>query len=289
MAVPPSSSPTKLSDVKTEFGPSNPTTANNLRAYLKYPGGTYVGNTPNTSQVPTGTAPDSTSLPLRSFAGESRGGVSITHTYSAGSLGPGTETIPSGATTMIVELWGGGGGGGSGLNASLPARVGGGGGGSGGYVRVQYPIVGTNWGQTIPYTVGSGNSGGSNPTGISPSPGNDGFDSTLNPGGTFPLSLTGAVTAGGGKKGSGTATQGAGGTNTIPTPGPAVLANTPGNQGNAGSPASGGPGGPAVSGAPYNPSSAGAGGAGGFATAPAPGNSGPGTGGSYGQIIFHYT
>ena len=69
--------------------------------------------------------------------------------YTSGS---GVETVPSGATNVVIEIWGGGGGGG---NSSKV--LGGGGGGSGGYSKSSYSITGSN---TLNYSVGTGGTGG---------------------------------------------------------------------------------------------------------------------------------
>ena len=75
----------------------------------------------------------------------------VNHTYSA--AGSGTETIPTGYSTVTIEVWGAPGGGGvafiSGMNAG-----GGGGGGGGGYVKSVISVAGLG-GQTMTYTVGA--------------------------------------------------------------------------------------------------------------------------------------
>lgn len=89
----------------------------------------------------------------------------VTHIYT--TPGAAVETIPTGFTTLTLEVWGGGGGGGGGTNTA-PNGVGGGGGGSGGYCRSSISVVGLG-GDTVNFTVGAagipaGNGGVSNAT-----------------------------------------------------------------------------------------------------------------------------
>lgn len=116
----------------------------------------------------------------------------ITNTYNTSTSA--TETIPTGATMLVIELWGGGGAGGS---ASVSND--GGGGGSGGYVKKTFTLTSADWGKTFTYTIGPVVSAA------------NGTDSTL-ANNTFATSTS--LTAGGGVKGAGgvTGTQGAGGT-----------------------------------------------------------------------------
>ncbi len=69
----------------------------------------------------------------------------------------GTETVPSGASTVIMEAWGETGSGGAGSGSGCTAS-GGGGGGSGGYSRTSFSVV-TKGGLTWTVTIGSGATG----------------------------------------------------------------------------------------------------------------------------------
>jgi hypothetical protein len=75
----------------------------------------------------------------------------VLHVYTTGTAA--TETVPSGATTCIIEAWGSGGQGGQ-AHTGDP----GGGGGAGGYCRTSFNAASNN-GKTLTYTVGqpSGN------------------------------------------------------------------------------------------------------------------------------------
>lgn len=81
-----------------------------------------------------------------------------TNTYD--TSGAGTETIPSGASQVVIECWGAGAGGG-GDNSGHTHN--GGGGGSGGYVKKTHALTSADWGKTFTYAVGGygvyGNSG----------------------------------------------------------------------------------------------------------------------------------
>lgn len=71
---------------------------------------------------------------------------------SYSSSGSFTETIPSGANTVLVEVWGGSGAGGAGTGSGCGA-LNGGGGASGGYSKASFSVIGHNI-QTIAVTVG---------------------------------------------------------------------------------------------------------------------------------------
>jgi hypothetical protein len=73
----------------------------------------------------------------------------VTNTYN-GPLTSQTETVPAGATSVTIKLWGAGGGGG--LFTGPP----GGGGGGGGYAERTLSVTG---GQTFTYSVGGGGNG----------------------------------------------------------------------------------------------------------------------------------
>jgi hypothetical protein len=150
----PSSPWVKLTNVITEFGPDGTTPApRTLSSYKKSPTGPYVGVSTLTTNIPS-TNP----VYLHSFGGEAKGSPGVFSTSS----GNGTVSIPSGAVSFIIEVWGGGGNGGRGgiaLEPSAPpAPASGGGGGGGGYARTPITLGGpisSHWGQTFAYTVGS--------------------------------------------------------------------------------------------------------------------------------------
>jgi hypothetical protein len=186
-------------------------------------------------------------------------GLTVTRTYSTAVSGA-TETVPTGATNMTVNVWGGGGSGGTGSGQFLQ----GGGGGGGGYVVST--SVSVTGGQTFTYTVGAGGTAG-----INPNNGNAGAASTVSGTGV-------SINAGGGQGGikqSSGAAGGAGGTasggNTTNTAG---LAGTAG----AGGGGAGGNSGAGNSGVPGGGSSG--------VTGAGTGNSSPG---SVGQVQFVYT
>jgi hypothetical protein len=123
-----------------------------------------------------------------------------------------TETIPSGASQVVIEVWGASGGGGGGQTATKPFTIGGGG-GSGGYSRRTIAISSGNWGKTIHTVIGA--SGGDASAGAA---------STLSSG-TFTMTTQNANGGGGGGTNGG---GGAGGTSSGGT------TNTPGNVGGPG-------------------------------------------------------
>lgn len=86
-----------------------------------------------------------------------------TVTYTSGS---GTETVPYGATSCIIDVWAGGGGG----QKASPSD--GTGGGAGGYSRKTVAVSG---GQTFSYSVGAGGAGKITTNGV----GADGNNSTV--------------------------------------------------------------------------------------------------------------
>ena len=153
----PSSPWVKLTDVIAEFGPSGPSPApNTLSSYKKSPTGPYVGVSTLTTNIPS-TNP----VYLHSFGGEAKGNPG---TFSTSS-GNGTVSIPSGAVSFVIEVWGAGGAGGRGghIPSVCPGcpgcATGGGGGGAGGYNRTPIALaspISSHWGQTFSYSVGSG-------------------------------------------------------------------------------------------------------------------------------------
>ena len=71
---------------------------------------------------------------LNVFAGAPSGFTPVTNDFTTAGAS-GTVTIPSGATTMIIEVWGSGGG--TGLTRQRP-------GGAGGFVKALIPIKNTD-------------------------------------------------------------------------------------------------------------------------------------------------
>lgn len=74
-------------------------------------------------------------------------------TYTQMLSGSGTWTVPCGAQDIIVEAWGAGGGGGNATSGSKGAS----GGGGGAYSRTEINVLA---GDTFPFSVGTGGSGG---------------------------------------------------------------------------------------------------------------------------------
>ncbi len=74
--------------------------------------------------------------------------VPLSHTYTTGS---GSETVPSGATTAVIETWGGGGGGRFSLATGNAY-----GGGGGAYCTATFSVAPADWGTTLAYFVGNG-------------------------------------------------------------------------------------------------------------------------------------
>lgn len=128
----------------------------------------------------------------------------VTRIYT--TPGSAIETIPTGASNLVIELFGAGGGGG-GKTGSIPNHTlsPGYGGGSGGYTRSSFSVVGHN-GQTIDYTLGAGGALGG--IGFYGSPGGSSYVGNA---GTFTMTEMFSNPGGGGADGSGS-TPGAGGT-----------------------------------------------------------------------------
>lgn len=139
--------------------------------------------------------------------------IPVTHTYLLS--GTAVETIPTGFTTMTVEIWGGTGGG-----SDATPGVPGGGGASGAYSKTTISVSGLG-GQNINYTVG--NQGG---------PAGNGAASIVSSG-TFAITT---MTANGGNG----ATGNTGGTGNSATGG--TVTNTSGNSGTNGPVGTGGAG-----------------------------------------------
>ena len=98
--------------------------------------------------------------------------------------GSGNWTVPTGVTTVTVEMWGGGGGGGAKIATGTAAR--GSGGGGGGYTRAT--LTGLTGGSTIAYSVGGGGLAGLVSGSVAPSAGTN-------------TTFVGVTTAGGGGAG----------------------------------------------------------------------------------------
>ncbi len=140
-----------------------------------------------------------------------------------------TETVPTGYTTLTLEVWGASAGGGPWFNGGGGNVSGGGGGGSGGYARSSISVAGLG-GDTVSFTVGAaGNNSG---TGA----GDGGTSSATS--GTLPMAT---MTCSGGVHGTGAislAVAGSGGAAGTASGGTVV--NTSGNSGTAGTNNAGG-------------------------------------------------
>ena len=209
----PSSPPITLLQIKTEFGGGG-----EFNSYVR--GGAYVPDSAANAGIPTTAA----GMRLLQFLGGSAFSP-ITHTYQTNGTS-GTETIPSGATTVVIEVWGPSGSGGHGNNSGVGTI--GGSGGSGGYSRSVYTVSG-HAGATMSYACGTGAT--SNANVIS---------------GTF--TITGMQCPTGGNGGNGTLTVGGGGGGAGPTGTGGNQLNSAGNAGAAGDPTGNGAAGAAVTG-----------------------------------------
>ena len=85
-------------------------------------------------------------------------GLTVIHVYTTGSNA--TETVPTGSTTAVLEIWGGGAGGTAGTGSGCGALPGAGG-GAGGYARTSF-AVSTKNGLTWKYTVGAAGAAAAN-------------------------------------------------------------------------------------------------------------------------------
>lgn len=170
------------------------------------------------AQVPVSAPPANTPRSQSTSGGFS----AFTDTYDRTSGG--NEIIPSGSTSVTINVWGGGGSGGA--TGGTPY-----GGASGGYSTRTVAIASGDWGIGIPFVVGTGGKGTPD----------DGSDGTLSSAGAFTVAAGGPYTL--------TANQGTGGTGAGGgTPGTASggTTNTTGNAGTTslgGAAPSGGPGG----------------------------------------------
>ena len=222
-----------LAQIQTEFGGSNPI---GLSEY--YRGGGLVPNTAANASIPT-----SGIIRLSNFYGGSNVVFTpVTRTYTTGTAA--TETAPTGATNVIIAVWGGGGGGAGGWFSDSDEA--GGGGGAGGYSQSSYSITG---GQTLIYTVGSfgiggsyGNAGLSNGANSSVSSGTKSITTMIGNGGIRGILIDGGA---GGSASGGTTTNTSGGSGGIPDPGTNVIgfnSNVGGGGGNGGFGGAGGDG-----------------------------------------------
>lgn len=206
----------------------------------------------------------------------------------------GSFVVPSGVTSVTVEVWAGGGGGGSNSGASSSGGAAGGGGGGGGYAkRVVVPVTP---GQSYSVTVGTGGVGGipNGSPGTDSSFTGDGGVTVLARGGLGGVSGTGGnggsvgigdsgMTFAGGKGGNGSVNAGGGG-------GGAAQLSGAGTAGVAGSGVTGGNGGSLgggkggnKNGSGQNGSSPGAGGGGNGRDGAQPGS------GSAGRVVLVFT
>jgi hypothetical protein len=188
--------------------------------------------------------------------------TNITHTFFG--TGSNTETIPSGAGNVTIEVWGPGGGGTSGHLVGCSCSCGAGGGG-GAYTRSAVISVAGHTGGTINVFVGTGGAGGAANAAPGTQAGNGSANSSVNSH-TFTLTTMNAG-PGFGAKG--------------PTVGNGSNIHTGGTVGTNGNPGSGTTGGAAIVG--VHASGNGAGGAG------RPGHIQPGSPGGNGGVVFFYT
>ena len=145
----PTSGPLSLSDIQGEFGGSNPIS---LSEY--YAGGGLVA--PGTTGT-YGAVPSSGEISIRNFYGTSSAFTPVTNTYNSGS---GTETVPTGATQLVITAYGSGGDG-----AAFDVSSGGGGGG-GAYCVKTVSIVSGDYGVGLSWAVNApGSNGASSVTG----------------------------------------------------------------------------------------------------------------------------
>jgi hypothetical protein len=167
--------------------------------------------------------------------------VSVSFTYLPPVLrsytsGSGSDTVPAGYSTVVIEVWGGGGGGQEGF---LGTGVGAGG-GAAGYSRSQYSCTG---GQTIDYSIGTGGTGGTSGDGA---PGTNGNASTASSGSLGIITMTANGGIGGTSSGGGAGGTASGGNQANTTGGAGSASRTGGLAANgvyANNPASNGDGG----------------------------------------------
>ena len=149
----PTSGALSLNDIKGEFGgPSSPSLGN------YYAGGGYV---PAGTSGTYGAVPNAGTISIQNFYGTSNTPpfTPITNTYGAGS---GSETVPTGATSLTITAYGTGGSGGYGYDASGVGDgpfYGGGGGGSGALVVRTISVSSGDYGGSVSWTVPAGGYG----------------------------------------------------------------------------------------------------------------------------------
>lgn len=204
----------------------------------------------------------------RDLLGSSTGGIPTTHQYTSGS---GMETIPAGATTLVIEVWGGAGGGSNGWGSGS-SSYGGSGGGAPGYSKTSLSVTG-DAGKTFNYSVGAGGAANAN-----------GADSTVSAGTQALTTLTAQAGQGSVANFFSDPSEGQFYYYAIPGNGGTAVGgtvtNTSGNNGVYGSGAGPGTGGAATAG---TNATGPAGGIGGY------GYGTPGTPGGNGLIVFSYT
>lgn len=153
----PSSGQISLNAIALEFGKTSG--ANGIESF--YSGGSYVsaGKANGTGHL----IPSSGVIEFSDFYGAS-GFTPVTHTYTSPTTNA-TETIPAGATTVVIECWGAGSSGAphTGTGCSIATGAGG---ASGGYSRTSISVSGHS-GQTILYTVGTGGAPSASAGGLS--------------------------------------------------------------------------------------------------------------------------
>jgi hypothetical protein len=213
-------------------------------------------------------------------------GLTIQHDYSVGSFGASAvETVPTGASNVLIEVWGISGPGGGGGDDGVHNGIGGGGGAAGGYCRSSYACAG---GQTINYIIGD--AWGVTTADVSGPPPNSGnsFRKSIVSSGTLTVTTMTALSGGGGAAGPdpgpGTGVGGTGGTASGGN-----VANTTGTSGSSTTTGTGAAGAAATATVvpfTFNPAVGGtAGGNGRVGGTPATGGNAP----SDGWIRFYYT
>jgi hypothetical protein len=253
MALPGPGVPLSMSQIQTEFGGANPIGLNEY-----YAGGAYV---PAGTTGTYGAVPSSGTISIQNFYGTQKF-VPVTRTYTSGTGA--TETVPTGATSVVVTVTGGGGAGG--YNSFT---LGGGGGGGSQAIKT----IAVTGGNTFTYTVGNAVLG-----------------RTTNGFGSAGQASTVSGTVSGGSVSMTAGAGGGGGTNNGGSAGGASGGDT-NNAGNNGDDAvDGGTGGASASGAPggFPPDDGTPPGGGGGASGLDTGELRSGTG-ARGQISFSYT
>jgi len=140
----PASGPLSLNDIKGEFGPVGSPANVALGNY--YAGGAYVP--PGTSGT-YGAVPSSGTISIQNFYGTTAFTPgTVTYTSSSGVF-----TVPSGTTTIYIEIVGGAGAGGYGTNDSFQDY---GGGGGGGGAKSITSAAASGGGQSLTWLVGRG-------------------------------------------------------------------------------------------------------------------------------------